>query len=263
MSLPSIVNKNKPMDDSNFLKKTSKETSNEKSDTSEPPLWVNNPNILFDKDYIFEFYPTPSMSYYQKINTITRVVLLVSILLFIITRNIWIFIVTGITIFSIYVYTNNNKNETAKRRLLEGYENPTQVYLSENGEVPTYDEVFETPTKENPFSNVLIPDIEYNPTRKGAPPISNEIVSDNVLQKAKELIQEQNPGQPNIADKLFKNLNDKLDFEQSLRPFYSTASTTIPNDQGGFVDFCYGNSISTKEGNLFSAVRNLSHYTLY
>lgn len=257
MSLPSIVNKNKPMDDSNFIKKQSEETK------PTPPFWTEDPNVLFNKDYVFEFYPTPNMTYYQKLNTITRVVLLISIVLFLFTRNLWIFVVTGITLFAIYVYYVNNKTENTKKLLLEGYSNPTQVYLKKNGTIPNDIEVFETPSTRNPFSNVLVPDIEYNPTRKGAPPISNELVSDAILQRAKDLVQEQNPDQPNIADKLFKNLNDKLNFEQSLRPFHSTANTTVPNDQGGFADFCYGQMTSTKEGNLFSAVRNLSHYTLY
>ena len=257
MSLPSIVNKNKPMDDSNFIKKPMEETK------SSPPFWTEDPNVLFNKDYVFEFYPTPDMTYYQKLNTITRVVLLISILLFLFTRNLWIFVVTGITLFAIYVYYLNNKTENTKKLLLEGYSNPAQVYLKKTGTIPNDIEVFETPSTQNPFSNVLVPDIEYNPTRKGAPPISNELVSDVILQRAKDLVQEQNPDQPNIADKLFKNLNDKLNFEQSLRPFHSTANTTVPNDQGGFADFCYGQMTSTKEGNLFSAVRNLSHYTLY
>jgi len=257
MSLPSIVNKNKPMDDSNFIKKPTEEIK------QNPPFWAEDPNVLFNKNYIFEFYPTPNMTYYQKLNTITRVVLLISILLFLFTHNVWIFVVTGITLFAIYIYYTNNKTENNKKLLLEGYLNPTQVYLKNKGAIPNDTDVFETPSKQNPFSNVLVPDIEYNPTRKGAPPISNEEVNDVILQRAKDLVQEQNPGQPNIADKLFNSLNDKLNFEQSLRPFYSTANTTIPNDQGGFAEFCYGQMTSTKEGNLFSAVRNMNHYTLY
>jgi hypothetical protein len=261
MSLPSIVNKNKPFDDSAFVK-----LPNTEMDKNENiiPFWTEDPNILFNKEYLFEIYPTSNMSYYQKLNTITRVVLIISILVFIFTRNYWIFIVAGITVFSIYVLYKNNKSDIAKKHLLEGYENPAQIYLKENGKIiPSDDEVFEKPSSTNPFSNILIPDYEYNPTRKGAPPISNEIVGNIVLQKAKDLIQEQNPEQPNISEKLFKNLNDELNFEQSLRPFYSTSNTTIPNDQSGFADFCYGNSISCKEGNLFACARNTSHYTLY
>jgi hypothetical protein len=261
MSLPSIVNKNKPLDDSTFVKLSNNEIVKQENII---PFWTEDPNILFNKDYIFEFYPTSNMSYYQKLNTVTRVILIITLLLFLVTRNYWLFVVAGITIFAIYVLYKNNKTDIAKKHLLEGYENPAQVYLKENGKIiPSDNEVFETPTSTNPFSNILIPDYEYNPTRKGAPPISNEMVGDVILQKAKDLVQEQNPDQTNISEKLFKNMNDELSFEQSLRPFYSTSNTTIPNDQSGFVDFCYGSSISCKEGNLFACARNTSHYTLY
>lgn len=261
MSLPSIVNKNKPLDDSAFVKISNNEIDKQDNII---PFWTEDPNILFNKDYIFEFYPTSNMSYYQKLNTVTRVILIMTLLLFLVTRNYWLFVVAGIILFAIYVLYKNNKTDIAKKHLLEGYENPAQVYLKENGKIiPSDNEVFETPTSTNPFSNILIPDYEYNPTRKGAPPISNEMVGDVILQKAKDLVQEQNPDQTNISEKLFKNMNDELSFEQSLRPFYSTSNTTIPNDQSGFADFCYGSSISCKEGNLFACARNTSHYTLY
>ena len=83
------------------------------------------------------------------------------------------------------------------------------------------------------------------------------------LEQAKQLVREANPDQPDITDKLFKSLGDQFEFEQSLRPFYSNPSTTIPNDQQSFAEFCYGSMISCKEGNNFACARNTSHYTNY
>ena len=40
-----------------------------------------------------------------------------------------------------------------------------------------------------------------------------------------------------------------------MRNFYTTASTTIPNDQEGFSQFLYGDMISSKEGNPISLGR--------
>lgn len=230
------------------------------SKKEEIPFWTEDPNILFHKDHILEFYPSENMTYLQKLNTISRVVFVVSIILFFITQNGWILVVSAMTLFSIFILYKQKKTKSK-----EGYENPAQVYLKENNlNLPTdKTEIFQKPDTKNPFSNILVPDYEYNPQKKPAPPISNESVNNDVLQKAKLLVQEQNPGQPDITEKLFKDLNEQLNFEQSLRPFYSTSNTTIPNDQGGFADFCYGNSISCKEGNLFACARNTSHYTLY
>jgi hypothetical protein len=50
-----------------------------------------------------------------------------------------------------------------------------------------------------------------------------------------------------MSDTLFKDLGESLSFEQSMRPFYSTPSTTIPNDSGSFAEFLYGGMISAKK----------------
>ena len=75
------------------------------------------------------------------------------------------------------------------------------------------------------------------------------------------MIDDAHPGQSKITDKLYQSLGDNLAFEQSMRPFYSTPSTTIPNDQGAFADFCYGSMVSCKEGNPFACARNLARHT--
>ena len=119
---------------------------------------------------------------------------------------------------------------------------------------------FQAPTSLNPFSNILLLD---KTNKFPAPPIENIKVKDDILIQTKKMIQETNKTQPDIINKLYKDLDEELSFEQSLRPFYSTSSTTIPNDQGAFAEFCYGSMISCKEGNSFACARNLSnHYNI-
>jgi hypothetical protein len=122
-------------------------------------------------------------------------------------------------------------------------------------------EIFDSPSVSNPFSNVLLPDYEYNVEKKPAPPSFNNDVSSDILEQAKQTIIQQNPGHPDLANKLFQDLGEQFILEQSLQPFYSTPSTTIPNDQEGFSEFCYGSMISCKEGNLFACARNLDRHT--
>jgi len=117
------------------------------------------------------------------------------------------------------------------------------------------------PSSDNPFSNVLLNDYDYNPEKKPAPPVSKPDVNAKILQEAKQLVQNMNPSHPDIANKLFKDLGNQYVFEQSLMPFYSNPSTTIPNDQAAFADFCYGSMVSCKEGNPFACARNLSRHT--
>ena len=124
-------------------------------------------------------------------------------------------------------------------------------------------EVFDAPKSSNPFSNVLMSDYDYNPDKKPAPPSFNQDVNEEILTSAKKMVQEINHDQPNIQDKLFRSLGEEMVFEQSLRPFHSTSSTTIPNDQQAFAEFCYGSMISCKEGNPFACARNLARHTNY
>ena len=115
----------------------------------------------------------------------------------------------------------------------------------------------------NPLSNVLLNDYDYNPHKKPAPPSFTEKDRETILDETKKQIQLLNPDQPNIEKKLFHDVTENLEMEQSMRQFYSTANTTIPNDQKGFAEFCYGDMISAKEGNKFAAVRNNPRYNLY
>lgn len=229
---------------------------------SKVPFWSDNPNIILNTSYLFEFFPTDSMSYSQKLNAISRLVIVLTVIGFVLTRSFRVLIISVITLFSLHlIYMHHTKIENTDKGLegfsLEDSKNPALDMLNDMNKT-TSSEVFDRPSPENPFSNVLMNDYDYNPHKKPAPPIAKPEISDNILTDAKTMVQKMNPGQPNIADKLFRDLGEQFVFEQSLRPFYSTASTTIPNDQSGFADFCYGSMISCKEGNLFACARNNS-----
>ena len=51
------------------------------------PFWANEPTILFNKNYILELWPTSDMCYERKLNAITRIILLITILGFIFTNS--------------------------------------------------------------------------------------------------------------------------------------------------------------------------------
>lgn len=256
----------------------------EKNITPEPPttipknisppkdaveFWSNNPNALFDGKYILEFFPVEPMSLNQKLNAITRLVIILFIVSFIITNRTSILISLVITLVAIFIYhyygeQSRQRKETKKLNLenMDNYDSPATAYLQSKGKTIS-PEVFDEPTSSNPFSNVLITDYDYNPNKKPAPPSFNKNTNNEILEQAKKLVTQSNPDQPDISDKLFKDLGDQFVFEQSLMPFNSTPNTTIPNDQQAFAEFCYGSMISCKEGNQFACARNLARYNNY
>lgn len=237
-------------------------TENEADDVDTIPFWSNDPNILLKKDYMFEFYPVESMTYNQKLNAISRTVIVLGLVGFFLTGKIRIFMVSVVTLAAIFILDHYQEREKRKANKKEHFKNQAdEVYKMYNyTKDPT---VFDKPTSDNPFSNVLIPDINYNPDKKPAPPSFNATVNDNILKETKELVRNLNSGQPDISDKLFKDLGEQYVFEQSLRQFVSNPATTIPNDQNAFAEFCYGSMVSSKDGNPFALARNLPRYNNY
>jgi hypothetical protein len=228
------------------------------------PFWSENPNILLDQRYIFEFFPIETMSHNQKLNAVTRTIILLTILGFAISQNIRLLFIGVVIMGAIYIihyYHTIEKDKVNSKK--EGFLSVQASELLAKDNIQVGNDVFQEPDSSNPFSNVMMPDYDYNPNKKPAPPAFNQNINTQILQAAKQLVLEANPDQPDIADKLFTDLGENLVFEQSMRQFSSNPATTIPNDQGAFAEFCYGSMISCKEGNNFACARNLPNYTLY
>lgn len=233
---------------------------------SEPKIefWSKNPNVLVQSHYIYEFFPVETMSFEQKLNALTRSLIIISLIFFIVTKKTHILILFAVSIICIFFmhYAYESKS------LGEGFEGDHYVKLYDRKgpkvEVEgDYDTTFQEATPINPLANVLLTDYDYNTNKKPAQPSYTPKSRQEISAETKEQIQLLNPCQPNIDEKLFSNAQDNYQFEQSLRQFYSTANTMIPNDQKSFAEFCYGDIISGKEGNMLALSRDNPRYNLY
>ena len=79
-------------------------------------FWSNDPLILFNKTYINQLWPTANMTFEEKLNAITRVVLILSILGFIFTMNSNILIIGLLTIAIIYSMYRLRKQNILKEK---------------------------------------------------------------------------------------------------------------------------------------------------
>ena len=61
--------------------------------------------------------------------------------------------------------------------------------------------------------------------------------------RVKQFIMENNKDNKDIG-KIFNNLGDNFEFENSLRQFNANPITTIPNNQNEFLKYCYKNLYS-------------------
>lgn len=131
---------------------------------------------------------------------------------------------------SIYWYFRLSTTQTIKRKLLENFKMKEEIIIpvediieEDKEEVIGKDTTY--PTAKNPFMNVLVDEIKYNPSRPPAASIEEPFVSTNL-------------------DLMFKTLfvNDPTDVfgrTQSQRQFYTTPSTSVPNDQDSYQNWLY------------------------
>jgi len=220
-------------------------------------FWSSNPNVLLKE---LDFFPTENMtSYEEKLNAISRFVIVCMVLLFFYTRELRTLLVGIITLGAIHIaYVFHSRENPRKEGFNMEINSPAREILAEKGVELDKEKIFDKPTPENPFSNVMLTDYIDNPNKKPAPPAASS--GDAITDNAKKMVLKMNPNQPDLAEKLFRDLGDKYVFEQSLRPFYSTANTTIPNDIQTFTDFCYGSMVSCKEGNMFACARDAARH---
>lgn len=216
-------------------------------------FWLNNPMVLFNKDKIMEIWPLQNMTIEEKLNGITRLVLLLTILGYLITKNMKIIITGTITLFSLVLLykmkiENILKTNIKHLDIKEGFTNPELYKMLRKN--------FTEPTINNPAMNVLLTEIDDNPNRKTAAPCYNKVVENDMNEKTKEFITNNFDDKTNIDERLFKDLGDSFVFDQSMRTWNSTPNTSIPNDQKSFAEYCYGDMISCKDGDEFACVRS-------
>ena len=240
-------------------------------------FWSNDPSILFNKEYIFELWPTTSMCYEQKLNAISRLIILLTILGYILTMSKRIIVVCILTLVVIFVLYRMRKQKVTKD-MLENFDvlgnevtglfdNKPKSFVNP----VTLDSVLRTEfkegTKKNPFSNVLLTEITDDPNRKAAPPSFNIDVDEDITKNVKRSVQMMNPGIKNTNYQLYGDLWQKFELDQSNRVFYSTPNTRVTNDQGAYAQYLYNDmkysgKESTPEGALARLQDNF-RYTLY
>jgi len=237
------------------------------------PFWSNDLTILFNKDYILELWPSNKMTYEQKLNSITRLILLLTILGFIFTQNLRILFVGIITISVIFILFNVSKNNHTReiKENFEGFENEEcKNPLDEKGIVINPETLtkylksdFQMNNPKNPFSNVLLTEIGDDPSRNAAPPAFNPNVYEDITKSVKKMVQNLNPDIKNTNKQLFGDLGENFYLDQSNRNFYSTANTRVANDQGAFAQYLYGDMPSCRDGDAFACVQDNIRYNLY
>ena len=234
-------------------------------------FWFNDPTVLFNNAGITQIVPTSGMDREARLNAISRMIILLTILGYALTVSYKLLLLGAISLGMVallYSATNNPNNNTNSPNVTqspdgkkEGFSNYANYNTGRRRTVSTAMNAsssgltFQAPTPQDPLMNVLLTDIQDRPTRPAAEPAFNPKVERAVNESAQQFVVDDLGGNPNLEDRLFRDLGDNYEFSNSMRNYFATPNTRIPNDQHAFAEYCYGDMISCKEGNMMACAR--------
>lgn len=243
-------------------------------------FWLDNPKILYENDNYLDFIPQKNMSRTEQLNAITR--LSIYALIIFILFGVKSYYVVPIFVILLTVAANklndsesktivNSENITNTDEQVEKFHGiyrdrindvDTQNYVVKSGyynsdnhmelgeyygpdtHVPSKTSIKKCrkPTYDNPFMNPSILDFNVpDDTRT----IYDEACYDTINSDCsiKKEIDEK------FNQDLFRDVGDLYNARGGERQFYTTPSTSIPNDQAGFGQWLFGD-VGTCKSNL-------------
>ena len=197
-------------------------------------FWIHNPITLFDSTNITKLWPQPTNTFEDNLNIMTRLIIILTLAGYIIDNKPRILFIGSLCILLILTifFVRKHRSENFENSGIEKKEEYEEIQVN------------------NPLGNVLMNEIHTKADRKQAPPSYCNSTEHEINEKTKTMIKQMNPGNSDIEKKLFQDLGDEFQFDNSMRQFYSMPNTQVPNNQTEFAKFCYGNLPSRKEENL-------------
>jgi hypothetical protein len=189
-------------------------------------IWYNDIKHLFTKENYLHFFPKPEMSTKEQLNAIFRLSIYFTALMILLTGNykyMYIIIIVGLITFGMNVISNTKIDKKSEDNL--------KIVNRKNT-----DSQCTIPTKQNPFMNLLISEIEENPNKAQSCNIENDDIKKSVRK--------------NFNDGLLRSESDIFQKNASDRQFYKMPNTEIINKQGEFGQWLYGGAKSCKENTI-------------
>lgn len=181
-------------------------------------FWLNDPAHLFTKETWVRFVPQEWMTVPEALNAIVRFTVYFSTVLTLLTgKSEYILAIPVVALITVFLNQMYPETQTFK-----------EAFTNKSGRAEA------TPTPSNPFMNVTLDQISGDPER----PAAANVLRSDIAESAANAFSK--------TSDLFMDTSDRFDMMQSSRAFYTTASTTTPNDLGGFQEFLNKDNVSRK-----------------
>tara|TARA_B100000401_G_scaffold62077_1_gene36595 strand:- start:3858 stop:4499 length:642 start_codon:yes stop_codon:yes gene_type:complete len=205
-------------------------------------LWYNDLKGFITQDNFLKFFPTPNMTYHEKINSIVRFTLYLVIILVLFKNNyktLYILVIVLLLTYGMSLVDTVEKKqeqETFQRKNLAVSKTTKKECVK--------------PTVDNPFMNVLLTDYKEGAPRgdKEACDFDNKNVKKSIKEKYDE--------------RLFRSTDDVFMNNSGDRQFYTMPVTDVVNDQTGFAKWLYDRGPTCKQGAVEKCYDNVSEVIL-
>lgn len=199
------------------------------------PFWYTQPSILYDKDYLFEFFPVKEQDLPRKLNALTRFSIYYSVIIYCYKKNINIFAIPIITCFITYLIWKKN-NPIQIDQFMTNLKNDVKQPVPELVTLNEMDIGCSLPNKDNPFMNTPFFDVAAD---KELPKSCTSYDNKGIQRKIEK----------EFDKGLYKNYTDIFGKENSQRQFFSVPGREGIPDQSAFAHWLYRTHDTCKEGN--------------
>ena len=197
------------------------------------PLWIDNLEILYEKKYLFEILPGKSFDFNRKLNSLLRLSIYYSIIVYLTSKNQKVLLVPLFTgIFTVLIGKKLKQNVIDKA--VTDFQNNVNLPLE------TIDTECRIPTENNPFMNPTI--FGENNSKSSCLSYNNKGVQSNIENK--------------FNKNLYREASDIFSKNNSQRQFYTVPSKKYPNDQDAYKKWLYSTPPTCKEGNGIQCAAN-------
>lgn len=200
-------------------------------------FWTEDISILLQTDKLIEFVPTDNMLFNQKLNSVVRFALYLTIILYLYNFNyLNLYILIGVMLSTYFIYSyRDSKNKNIES--INNYDSATNYKRKNKIKNP---KTCRKPTKDNPFMNWGV----YDKTFKKACDI-NDIEIKGKVEK-------------DFNEGLYQNIGDVYQKNNSQRQYYTMPVSSGISEQSDFANWLYGVPPTCKEGNGEQCVANNS-----
>lgn len=182
------------------------------------PIWHADPQgFLLAPDQVFQIVPVATMSLEERYNAVVRCALYFGAVMFLFrgdARYMVVPLLAALTTFLMY--------EFQVQRTLKAHARARREAMSVPGPGGARCRL---PSRDNPFMNL-------NVTTPPKAPLAG--ACDLRRAEVRAAVDR------NFRHDLYADMDDAFDRNTSARQFYTTPSTTLPNDQAGFAEWLYG-----------------------